>query len=192
MSIEQQFLKDLAAVFPDRPIEECHDIDDRDRFHIRENSQGRSDIVPTNNDESLPSFIIINSQAPKPIHFLALDKCFFSDSDSDAGKRSDCMVFNNQTLCFAELKLNVTSDNQNTRCDRAEEAMKQLGATIDFFQTKFKENSQDFMNLGFTYEAYIVFRSEKYPRDTSSRKNRKVKFAQQYGVKLEEKNIKEF
>jgi len=102
------------------------------------------------------------------------------------------MVFNNQTLCFAELKLNVTSNNDNTRCDRAEEAMKQLGATIDFFQTKFKENSQDFMNLGFTYEAYIVFRSEKYPRDTSSRKNRKVKFAQQYGVKLEEKNIKEF
>ena len=111
-----------------------YDSDDRDRFHIRENSQGRSYIVPTNDDECLPSFIIVNSQAPQvPIHFLALDKCFFSESDSDAGKRSDCMVFNNQTLCLAELKLNVTSDNQNTRNDRAEEAMNQLGATKRVF-----------------------------------------------------------
>ena len=148
--------------------------------------------MTNNNDESLPSFIIVNSQAPEvPINFLALDNCFFSDS-GDAGQRSDCIVFNAQTLCFAELKLNVRSDNQNTRNDRAEEAMKQLGATIGFFQSKFSENSQDFMALGFTYEAYIVFRSEKYPRATAPRLNRKVKFAQQYGVKLEEKNIKEF
>jgi len=189
LSIDQQFLQDLAAVFPDRPIGECDDADARDRFHIRENSQGRSYIVTNNNDESLPSFIIVNSQAPQPIHFLALDSCFFADSDSE---RSDCLVFNHQTLCFAELKLNVTSDNQNTRNARAEKAMNQLGATIEFFQTNFRQASKDFMTLGFTYEAYIVFRSEKYPRATAPRANRKVKFAQQYGVKLEEKNIKEF
>lgn len=193
MSIEQQFLKYLTEIFPDRPIEQCYDADDRDRFHIRENSQGRSNIVPTNDDQSLPSFEIVNSQSPEvPIHFLALDHCFFSNRDSDAGKRADCMVFNDRTLCLAELKLDVRSDNQNTRNDRAEEAMKQLGATIEFFQTKFSETSKDFMTLGFSYEAYIVFRSEKYPRATAPRSNRKVKFAQQYGVKLAEKNIKKF
>jgi len=40
LSIDQQFLKDLAAVFPDRPIEECYDIDDRDRFHTAKIPKG--------------------------------------------------------------------------------------------------------------------------------------------------------
>jgi len=34
LSIDQQFLADLAEIFPDRPIEECYDADDRDRFQI--------------------------------------------------------------------------------------------------------------------------------------------------------------
>ena len=46
-------------------------------------------------------FRVINS-VEKEITFLAIDKCLFFDSDRF--KKCDCAIFDNDTLCFIEIK----------------------------------------------------------------------------------------
>jgi hypothetical protein len=45
----------------------------------------------------------IENPTGREIHFLAIDKCLFSDSDLVL--RCDCAVFDIKTFCFVEIKV---------------------------------------------------------------------------------------
>ncbi|MFZ2968923.1 MAG: hypothetical protein WA080_07730 [Sulfuricurvum sp.] len=71
----------------------------------------------------------VNNPQQKLIHFLAVDSCVFSDSD---GSRCDCMVFDEVTCCFIELK---SCKNKNEPKHR-QKAKEQLKTTIEFLKEK--------------------------------------------------------
>ena len=184
MKRDSQLLDDFKSIFAEEKLTACYASNSNSQFDIIEN-KGISCIVQ--NIE--PSFKVKNPEQ-FIVHFLAVDQCLFSSSDSYKGKRSDCVLFNEADFCFVELKLDVASIKH--RRERTAEAIEQIGATIEHFVEVFNHNSKDLMSFGFNYEAYIAFRTKVYPRDPAAAKNRKVKFAARYNVKLFEQNWKEF
>jgi len=184
MKRDSQLLEDLKDVFAEEKITACYARNSNSQFDIIE-SNGISYVV----QNMEPSFKVKN---PKlfVVHFMAVDQCLLSSSDSYKGKRNDCILFNESDFCFVELKLDVASIKH--RRERTAEAIEQIGATIEHFVESFNHKSKNFMSFGFTYEAYIAFRTKVYPRDPASAKNRKVKFATRYNVELFEQNWKEF
>lgn len=181
---DEQLLQDLTVIFSNYNVLGCHSSDASLRFDIIEDG-ACSRIVKS----ATPSFQVTNSKQ-KLVHFVAIDNCFFSNSDSYHGKRIDCIVFDDSDFCFVELKLNVTSGK--TRLQRTQEAIEQLGAIIEFFRMSFRSFSRDFLSLGFNCEAYVVFPTFVYPKDRSGAKNRMVRFALLHGVRLLEDNKKTF
>ncbi len=184
MSRDLQLLADFKSIFAEEKITACYTGASNDQFDIVENN-GVSCMV----QNTEPSFRIKNSKQFL-VHFIAVDQCLISSSSGYKGKRNDCVLFNELDFCFVELKLDVASIKH--RSERTSEAVEQIGATIEHFVERFNHHAKDFKSFGFNYEAYIVFRTKIYPRDSAAAKNRKVKFAERYNVKLFEQNWKEF
>jgi hypothetical protein len=185
MNNAEKFIESLESIFLTKHnvkqynVKGCYESDNRESFEIRENDSNRSYIVKDseNNSNLLPSFKIINPNAPRnPVYLLAIDNCFFNVRYQK--KRIDCLVFNNLELCFVELKLDIKSSSEQSKLDRIEDAIEQIEATINFFKDHFFQASQDFLKLGFKiYQAYIVFPSQSsYPRSSASKNTRKLKF----------------
>lgn len=78
-------------------------------------------------------FIVLNPNQ-KPIHFLAIDHCLFSDNlpKTENHQRCDCAIFDETTFCFIEIKDVVFSQKSKESRD----AKNQLLDTIDIFQNK--------------------------------------------------------
>lgn len=133
--------------------------------------------------------MIINPKQ-KNVHLLSVDNCFFTANDSYNKKRCDGIVFDDHYLCFVELKLNVSKQRRYAK--RLGKAKKQPGEVIEFFKESFDNDDNDF--LGLELEAFVVMRQNIYPRPRfrASRNSVHVSFLEKYGVKLFEKNSKEF
>jgi len=189
MSKDHLLQQAIANQFPDRPWQQCLSPPYRDeRLMVidkpQADGQKKSIIAPHPVTETEPAFQISNP-TKKPIHLLAIDGCFFTSNDP---KRCDCLVYDDQCLCFVELKLDATSHRRAT--SNLKKARKQLGATISFFKSAFNLVTQNFW--GFDLEAYAVMNTQFYPRQSASRTHIFVGFLEEYGVKLYEKNTKTF
>lgn len=73
-------------------------------------------------------FIVRNTRA-RTFHFLAVDKCMFTDAD---GRRCDCIVFNDSVTLFIEMKENKTRARKEGR----KSAIKQLCLSIEWFMAE--------------------------------------------------------
>jgi hypothetical protein len=122
----------LHKAFPTIVDNSCLEVIERSSFSIIDEEK-RCRIV----DEG--QFKVSNPHQ-KSIHFLAVDSCTFLDSDDT---RCDCILFNEKTFCFIELKSCKSKNESNHR----KKAKAQLKATIKEFKSR----------LSFTQalEAYI-------------------------------------
>lgn len=186
MSFDAILLTVLKNIFSTARVDRCYCCESGAAFGIVEQNH-RACIVASINGSSTPCFWVSNP-SKTPAHFIALDGCFFTDADVSVGKRADCILFDAADFCFIELKLNVTSHKQ--RSARTNEALEQLGNTIEYFKTQFKKAQLAFLKLGFRYEAYIVFRTPIYPRTSAQSTQRATQFLLQHGVRLHESNQK--
>ena len=125
----------LEKQFPDRNWQRCFSFPHQDEklvvFEEQIEGQRISVILPQSDTDQELAFRIVNS-AGSSIYLFAIDGCFFA---SDDPKRCDCLVCDEQCLCFVELKLDVTSSRQAT--SKLKDARNQLGTTIIFFKVSY-------------------------------------------------------
>ena len=127
-------------------------------------------------------FTVINP-SEKKINFIAVDSCLLSSSDPS---RSDCMVFDEKTVCFIELK---KCKKKNVK-DNQKGAIDQLEAFVKFFI----ENS---LNIDKKLEAYVCVRCRRTDEVISrmpkiGSDTRRALFLEKYKTKLFYKCEKEF
>jgi len=81
-------------------------------------------------------FKVINSRE-KEINFLAVDKCIFFDNDEF--EKADCIIFDDRTFCFIEIKEFDTERKVGSiRKKKRKKALSQLWSTIEQFRNKFE------------------------------------------------------
>jgi hypothetical protein len=73
-------------------------------------------------------FIVRNAKG-RLFHFLAVDKCMFTDSE---GKRCDCIVFNEAVTLFIEMKENKARARKEGR----KSAIRQLCQSVEWFMSE--------------------------------------------------------
>lgn len=120
----------------------------------------------------------VNNMSLKDIHFLAIDKCLFFDKDNDPS-RCDCALFDENRICFVEIK----EASASNRSKRRAKAVEQLANTINLFRELGVESEQ--------FDALICFSTfQAYPkrRDLS----REIEFLNACGGFLYEGNLEEF
>jgi hypothetical protein len=123
-------------------------------------------------------FKVINLNQKK-IGFLAVDKCVFFDEDTI--KKCDCIIMDDETLCFIEIK----DCKSRNRSNRKREAKKQLKSTIEFFESKVEVNR--------TKEAYLcVGVSRTRPSKLASSMDSRIEFEENLDTRLFDGCQKEF
>jgi hypothetical protein len=134
----------LHAAFANIAKNDCLVISSENFFDIYDSEQQRCVLLTENDSLTVigQKFRVINPNREN-IRFLAIDKCVFFDSDKI--KRCDCLIYNDQCVCFIELKKLDNTRNKNSAKKTARE---QLLATIKFVQEQI-----DFDNL--SLEAYV-------------------------------------
>ena len=128
-------INSLKEVFPHLEDKECLQFIKKKSFEIFDHKIDKKCHIVENNGQ----FRVLNSDE-KEIGFLAVDECLFGSSD---GSRSDCIVFDDEVLCFIELK---DCKNKNIPANRRT-AKKQLISIIEFFEDNIKTDRK--------LEAYI-------------------------------------
>jgi hypothetical protein len=121
----------------------------------------------------------------KGIGFLAVDKCIFFDDDKF--KKCDCIVFDEKTFCFIEIKeFNSNKKVGKKRRTKRVESLNQVKSTIEKFRDKFKTDK--------TLEAYICIKksTEGIPATQASSSDRKLEFEEELRTKLFDGCQKEF
>lgn len=190
MKRDEFMITQLDEIFSHQAIENCLDVEDRELFHICDSlNDNEKTYIAVGEIEK--SFKIINPNRKK-IHHLPFDNCFvtYLPEYNPKDGRCDCIIFDDRYFCFAELKLNVESTRKKTVTKKAEEARKQLGSTIEFFKQSFQNASKNF--LEYELEAFVVMQRHIYPRHRARMDPIRIRFLEQYGVELFEKDEKEF
>ena len=129
-------------------------------------------------------FKVCNSQE-KEIGFLAVDKCIFFDDDKF--QKCDCIIFDEKTFCFIEIKeFNTRKKVGKRRREKREASLNQVRSTIEKFKEKF--------NIDKTLEAYICIKksTEGIPSTQASSSDRKLEFEEELRTKLFDGCQKEF
>lgn len=209
MDSDAQLIDALCTIFGEEVQYTCLSTTNDERFLAVENENNRSVIVPIPSDavfnitaidlednnrihyrathpngSNVLGLLAINQQH-KAIHLLAVDHCVLSSADP---KRCDCLLFDNQFLCFVEFKLDVEKKKNAT--SNLNSARKQLATSIQFFGSQLTAVSPTV--FGFKPEAYAVLRTNVYPKKRSQRETVFVKFLEETGVPLFEANVKQF
>jgi hypothetical protein len=170
-------LDQIKQTFPKTISGKCLQTLDAVEFSIYDSYEKRCEIQFS--PEDIKHFTIENP-TKREIHFLAVDKCLFSDSDSVM--RCDCAVFDTKTFCFVEIKV---VDHAAKRSESYRKAKEQLKSTIQLFQDR----------LTFTtkrIEAYAcVGRTTARPARQASDLNEQLEFAE-LGATLYHGNTKRF
>lgn len=123
-------------------------------------------------------FQVLNRDS-KNIGFIAIDKCLFFDDDEF--KKCDCIVFDEDTICFIEIK----DCKPKRRKGHKKNAEKQLKSTIQIFQDK--------ITIDKKIEAYLcVGCSSTRPSRTASSKNAQAEFMRDFNAHLLDGCQKEF
>ncbi len=184
MSNAETFVNVVCELYPAR-AEHCIDALDDSRLLVYEGDDARSYIKPLLDQEPGPflGFLVKNDNNLR-ICLLALDGCFFRSDDS---QRCDCLVFDDNYLCFVELKIEV-GRRQSTR--KLRDARDQLGASIQFFRENLLCDPST--SVDYKLEAYAIMQDNVYPRNSASRNIVFVQFLEKYGVELFETNTKTF
>jgi hypothetical protein len=183
MSRDTILITSLYELFVDRPIKNCLDSNNAVQLVVYEDVNGRACIETVEHPSSIIGFLVQNP-SKKRIYLLALDHCFFEDHEDT---RCDCIIFDDHYFCFVELKLNV---RPRRATQELKSARRQLGVTIQFFKATLLPKSKNFFN--FTLEAYVVMQTPVYPRKRAGRDIVFVKFLEDFGVELYERNSKSF
>ncbi|MEM7539442.1 MAG: hypothetical protein AAF639_45215 [Chloroflexota bacterium] len=175
----------LHELYPDR-TKNCIDMENDQQLIVYEGDDSRSYLRAISEDESdsIIGFKITNNKC-KSIHLLAVDACFFHSSDEK--KRCDCLIFDNYTLCFVELKTNA---RRHRATKRLKGVRNQIAASIQFFKTHILSDSR--VVDKYELEAYVVMKDNVYPRSRPSHQATLLDFLEQYGVELFEQNTKSF
>ena len=173
----------IAAVQESYPNSDCLLHGSAPKLLVAESQFGRSDLFPITEtvSDQLQGFLISNPQG-KEIHLLAVDHCLFGPADPS---RCDCIVFDDKFFCFVELKVGVGLRKSAANLN---EARDQLGATIRYF----RGNAHSIDTYGFVLEAYVVMRSDVYPKHSNRWLQVSVAFLEKYGVRVFERNEKVF
>lgn len=161
---------------------ECLEVKTDPQLQIRDHDEDNKPCVfeaKVTEDENVFS---IDNPTTKELCFIAVDQCLLFN---DSPKRCDCILFDDQTFCFIELKLSVTSRRQGAA--RAKEAREQLEHTIQYFL-----NNIDHILKGYLLEAYVVMHPTIYPKRSASRDIVFERFRNDLGIHLFEQNWKKF
>ena len=121
-------INSLKEVFPHLEDRGCLEIVTQKAFEIFDHKEDKKCHIIEENGQ----FKVINSNQ-KEIGFLAVDECLF---DSSEGSRSDCIIFDDEVLCFIELKHCKNKKQLITKHRR--KSKNQLIMTIEYFQKNIK------------------------------------------------------
>ncbi|WP_421830769.1 hypothetical protein [Larkinella sp.] len=167
----------IEQVFPQTVLNGCLETILDQEFGIYDSETKRC--YRQTNPDGIIHFIVENP-AVKPIHFLAIDKCLFDDSDPI--ERCDFAVFDARTFVFVEIK---ETSKAGQRATYNQKAKSQLKSTILHFKNV----------LTFTVrhlEAYAcVGKTESRPARKASDLNDEFEFAR-LGATLYHGNRKRF
>jgi len=164
----------LKEVFPQIEKNCCLEVIFDEEFEIYDcETKKRCYIIEKNGH-----FKVLNPNN-KDIGFLAVDKCLFFDDDNF--QKCDCIIFDNYTICFIEIK----ECKPKRRQGHKKKAEQQLQSTIQIFTDRVKMNRK--------IEAYLsVGCSSTRPSRTASSKNAQAIFMRDFNALLFDGCQKEF
>jgi hypothetical protein len=95
--------KKLRAIFSQIEEHHCFETISDSEFYIYDSGEKQRCFILSDetNSTNIQLFKVINHNNQN-IRFLAVDKCLFFDSDKL--KRCDCILYNEEYLCFVEIK----------------------------------------------------------------------------------------
>lgn len=136
--------KKLRTIFTQIEEHHCLETISDSEFYIYDSGEKQRCFILSDetNSTDIQLFKVINYNNQN-IRFLAVDKCLFFDSDKL--KRCDCILYNEEYLCFVEIKKVDTARNRNSA---KKTARAQLYSTITIFKERI-----DFENR--IVEAYL-------------------------------------
>lgn len=168
----------IEIAFPKAVTGGCLETLTETVFHIFDSPQDPKRCFIKEQDEE-PEHFTVNNPQNKEIHFLAIDKCIFDDTDAT---RCDCAIFNQVRFNFIE----ISESKKLHRNEKRKKALSQLGSTIDYFRNA---------GVQFTSEvnAIVCFVGKNaFPARTSQNNEARLAFYEKRGVVLLEGNEFEF
>ncbi len=170
-------IETIKAAFPQNETNVCIASLNDDLFHVFDSEQKRCLIQ---NDPAGKKHFTVENPTGRELHFLAIDKCLFMDSDDI--ERCDFAVFDAKTFCFAEIK-EIGKINQLAAANR--KAKDQLKSTIRAFQEKMTFTTK-------RIEAYLcVGNATPRPARRTNDISERLEF-EDMGVELYRGNLKRF
>ena len=121
----------LRTAFSNIKTNNCMEVLTQKEFEIYDCEEEKRCYIATEYGQ----FKVINS-LEKDITFLEIDKCIFFDSDKF--KKCDCVIFDEDTICFIEIKdckLKQRKTNKKT-------AINQIKSTLEIFRDKLEINKK--------------------------------------------------
>lgn len=165
----------IKKAFPLLSENDCLEITQLAEFEIIDKQISRC-ILQKGHSEDGNLWVINKHQ--KEVFFLAIDKCLFFDKADDPS-RCDCVLFDENRICFIEIK----ESNKSNRRKRRIKAIELLAKTVNLFKS---------LGVKFTqFDALICF-STSYPKRRSSDLDRQFEFLNDCGAFLYEGNLEEF
>ncbi len=120
-------LDNITTAFPEAEPNACLQAVIDETFCIYDHAEFKRCFIQ-NDPDGVRHFTVTNDTG-KPIYLLAVDGCLMTSSEPS---RCDCVVFNDKTLCFIEIK--TTSFSQ--RKEQRKKAENQLEASLNYFREK--------------------------------------------------------
>lgn len=172
-------IDNIKTAFPKLVENKCFSIQNTD-FGIRDDQD----------KQQAPSYIVfemeeahfkVKNPSNKEVHFLAIDKCLWNDSDK-VGGRCDFIVFDEASFLFVDIK----KAKMRHASDYRKDAEKQLEATLQKFQAQINFDTHKI------YAIIAFVKSKISPQLATRNQNLKVKWDTKYGIDLMECNTWEF
>jgi len=170
-------ISSLKELFPHIDEKECLQFISKQSFEIFDHEEDKKCYILEENGQ----FKVINMNEHE-IGFVAVDECLFSSSDES---RADCIVCDDDVVCFIELK---HCKNKNIPRNR-QKAKKQLITTLEFFKEQ--------INIEQKLEAYICVTCSSNKERTSmtpraNNEEAQLEFEEYYDTQLFYNCQKEF
>jgi len=163
----------LKRTFPQIEQNSCMETLSDKEFEIYDCEEEKRCYIATEYGQ----FKVINN-LEKEITFLAIDKCLFFDNDKF--KKCDCLVFDEDTICFVEIKACKFKQRKSNK----KTARNQLKSTIEIFRKQF--------NIDKKMEAYLCIGMNPNTPSSASKSNKIYEFEDELDTRLFEGCQKEF
>lgn len=161
--------------------EQAYIVFEYDEFDSTIYFQANNEIVKIENINEDNLFKVINK---KQTVFVPIDgkKGLLQDGNS----KCDFMIFDENTVCFVEIKLNAVSEENRAISKNRKKALRQIINTIYAFDEKLNKDYK-----GLQLEGYICT-PKIYPRQNAEWESLAVEFLEEHGIPVFETNIKIF